>query len=268
MGMAKKLAVLAILIIGFFYFWTDKGSDDSPEPGSKEPVAHARENKMENSSSQASQASKATNNPQTPRARPEPITTKEKFLKKYPGNWVFGEGKNGGISYISGATIDANITDEARAQSFAESIAPLFSVPPEQLANETKMIAETKMSKAYQTSQTVDGFVVYQGMLVVHTRTSDGAVYIVNNDLKDVGPYNRVPAITPADGEAIIRAHYGVNLISVTLKAGPVIFASLPPTELAFIFHVEINGKTYHTLEVVVGAESKKILAETSTTIR
>lgn len=207
--------------------------------------------------------------PQTPSAGDydkTPINSPHQFSERFPGGWSFDRNSRGRIRSISGGLMNVGLKTPQELPAFVQMLAPLLDVPPaELLATPVQINGVTDASKTFELKQTKDGLEVYGGMIRIHTRSADGAVYIVDNLTWPVSGYNKVPAVTQQQAAAVIQEKFGTDA-DVRFNRGPVIFANTA-AELAWVFNVTTIPQR-QGLVVVVGASSGQILSEQLTTHR
>ncbi|MDZ4663124.1 MAG: hypothetical protein SGJ18_16055 [Pseudomonadota bacterium] len=200
-------------------------------------------------------------------AQKDIISSEEAFLNIYPGNWTFKR-ENGHLNFIAGGNIPAAGNDKDSVKKFVTKIAPLLGVPAEQFEPEFKETSRSALSVMFLVEQRSDGFSVYQGNLSVQARNVDGAVFLINNQMRDVGPFNKSPRLSSGDAQKIIEKTYFNEIDKIALVKGPVIFArERDKTELAWVFNVTFNSPQYQAFEVVIGAQSGQELHQQSLVI-
>jgi len=191
---------------------------------------------------------------------PAPVRNESDFLQRFPGPWTFNRNTRGRIQSFSGALMNVGAKSEADVPALMRMIAPMLDVPAEQmLAAPVTVNGVTGASKTFELKQTVDGIEVFGGIIRVHTRSSDGAVYIVDNLSHPVGGYNKMPSVTQQQAAQIVADKFGAGA-EVRFNRGPVLFAN-GATELAWVFNV-MTTPHRQTLLLVVGASSGQILSE------
>ncbi|MDZ4661455.1 MAG: hypothetical protein SGJ18_07515 [Pseudomonadota bacterium] len=271
--MRKNRILLGLVLLGTLALVRFQGGSENNKFESLTPLApeSALESASEGASNEeSSNSGQNTQSSQSAAEAPSLVANEAEFRKKFQGNWVFGRSPMGRISYISGGIINADVRVKGRAASLIEALSPTLDVPAEQLEeqvlNET---TKTELSRVTEFKQKVDGFEVYHSQVTLHSRETDGAVFIINNDSKKVGDYNSVPRLSAAKAQNILVSKYGSDLNKLELKRGPVIFVGNDgATELVWIFEAKFGAPKYHGMEVAVGAESGLVLSEIPTTVR
>ena len=187
---------------------------------------------------------------------PASISSEEAFTKAYPGNWTFKR-ENGRLNFIAGGNIPAAGNNKESVREFVVRIAPLLGVPAAQIEPEVKETSRSALSVMFLAEQRSGDFSVYQGNLSIQARNADGAIYLVNNQLRDVGIYNKSIRVSSDDAQKIIEKKYFNEIDKIALVKGPLIFAKeRDNTELAWVFNVTFNSPQYQAFEVVIGADS------------
>ncbi len=184
---------------------------------------------------------------------------------------VLERNASGRVEYISAGfeKIDARVKGEAG--HLLESMSDVIDVPFTQLIEQPlNLTTKTDLSRIVEFKQSIDGIEVYHGQITIHSRETDGAVFLINNGTKKVGSFERNPKLSYEDGSEILIEKYGEsNIVSINLTRGPVVFVEdSGDTELAWIFEVKLVTPKLHGLESVVGAESGRVLSEIPTTVR
>ncbi|OQW46596.1 MAG: hypothetical protein A4S09_05295 [Proteobacteria bacterium SG_bin7] len=184
------------------------------------------------------------------------ILTEKDFLKTYPGKWLFKRVEKGQLNYITGGNIPERGRSPQSVREFVNEISPLLEVSPNEITD-PKIINRTDLTRVYHSQQVTDGFSVYQSILSIHVRESDGSIFMVNNQLKDVAGYNKDLRYTQKQAETYIQSHYSGEYEKIIFRQGPVIFKSVTgAAELAWVFIMTYKQPKLHQVELVIGAYS------------
>lgn len=195
-----------------------------------------------------------------PRDQTPTIDSEPKFRERFPGAWSFDRNSRGRLRSISGPGMDVHLNTPADVPNFLRMIAPLLDVPAdEMLAQPVQVNSVTSATQTFELKQVKDGLEVFGGVIRIHARKADGAVYIVDNLTSSVSGYNAVPAVSQSQAEDAIKSKYGAAATTRFVR-GPVIFAN-QGTELAWVFTVQTVAHRQKLL-IVVGAASGRILSE------
>ncbi|PWU20554.1 MAG: hypothetical protein C5B49_04090 [Bdellovibrio sp.] len=191
----------------------------------------------------------------------QPIQGEDDFRRRFPGEWSFLKDDRGRIRTIAGGPMRVQASDTTKIPGIVSLLAPLLDLVPEQvLSRGVRANGITEASQTFELDQVVDGYEVFGGILRIHARIGDGAVYIVDNLTQPVGDYNRQVSVTAADSENILRQKYP-EASQIKMIRGPVLWTG-SQTQLAWIFNVSFNLPRFHTAQVLVGASNGDILSE------
>jgi|GEM_PF-6252881 len=194
-------------------------------------------------------------------------TDLESFLrKKYPGNWALRRDDLDRVFSIMGGEIPEAGKNTETAREFAKIIAPLLGVPAEQIAESDARSDSSPKSVTYDFPQSAEGFEVFDGQLRMIARKEDGAVYMINTELRQVQAFQPKILYGVDDARQLLEDKYANReKVTITLKSKrPVIWADDVPAELAWFFIVKIGGSAPDRIQVLVSTQSARILLERS----
>ncbi len=202
-------------------------------------------------------------------AAPSQIKSETDFTRRFGEGWLFKRNDNGKLSYISGSTIPNVGRSPASLKSFTNEISALLETPIEQIQKLPIEINKTDLSRTYHIPQTVEGLTVYQGQLTYHVRQSDDAVFMISNQLKNVGPFDKRLRYNLQQATTFLQNKYGNEIRKVDSTRGPVLFASaMSASEQAWVFIVSFKTPKLHQEEIVIGAETGVELHKENLNIR
>ena len=270
MNRVYKLGGIALFVIGIMMMMQKQMETTVQLRNAKAGVSPVR--KATVAPGQAAAASPpARDTAGTPSATPAtaaPITNENEFRTRFPGQWQIVNNSRGRPTSISGGPMLIGVKNEADVQNLTRTLAPLFGVKPEQLLEgQPTVTGVTDASRTYELKQTVDGVEVFGGVIRFHTRTSDGAVYIIDNMTEPVKGFSRQPTVTQQQAEQVLRSKYGAQAQLITFNRGPVVYAG-KITELAWVFNAKFGAPNHQNIMAVVGAISGEILRETNVSAR
>lgn len=270
--MNSKLVVvilsLVIIATGFWFLRKPK----APQDLSETPVVEG--------TTPVGQTSNSSVNPQTG-ALPATIsgaqsapaaaggTSKDlnQFLARFDkkAEWRINRGDNGQVIAFSGGLIEGISQSPEKELAFAREFAELTGVSGDQvIVSETKL-EQTPYTEARQYDQEVGGYQVFGGYMKIFHRKSDGAVYYVANETRNVGDVDLRIRYSFADAKAAaLRQH--ANKTGVVVEnnpSKPVIYSSGPGHgELAWEVLIRIQGPLYDYRHLLVSAISGQILKD------
>lgn len=191
----------------------------------------------------------------------------QSYLRKnYPGNWALRRDDLDRVFSIMGGEIPEVGKNAESAAEFAKTVAQLLGVPAEQIAESDTKLDSSPKSVTYDFPQIAQGFDVFDGQMRMIARRQDGAVYMINTELRQVQAFQPKILYGVEDARQLIEEKYANReKVSITLKSKrPVIWADDVPAELAWFFIVKIGGSAPDRIQVLVSAQSARVLLERS----
>lgn len=172
---------------------------------------------------------------------------------------------NGRVTQISRLSIKGQSETPERMLDFARTVAEYAGTPPEQVVPSPTQLEDTPFSKAKQYDQEYEGYEVFGGYMKVFTKTSDGSVYFVANETKDVGDIDLRIKYSFEEAKSIALNKYadkdGESVTNNPSK--PVIFNIRPgQSELAWEVQVQIQGPLFDRRHILISATSGMILKD------
>lgn len=189
--------------------------------------------------------------------RSETIGSEEEFSRRFPGKWKFRRDEGERIHSISGGLITLN--DGETVLALADRLKGMFAQGTFALS-EGPETSETDLIRAQDLVQDVDGLPVYQGSVSFLSRKQDGAVYLINNRLKDIRPFSREPRISLNEARRLIGERF--TGWDITSPSAPVVFSDNVVSGLAWVFRVRTKDKPPKVKEVVLSADDGRTLHE------
>lgn len=263
-------AVGAVLIAAAaLAFWLSRGTD----PLDPEPAPQAAQNPPPDAARMPAAQPSPAASPATARAQAAPIAPDEEgldaFLRaRHAGPWVRQrfDGQPVHRTSIHGGLVAGAGKDAESAHSLGRTISRYLGVDPSQLDPSPSRTDSGPRSLTYEFRQMSQGFEVFDGRMTLLARKDDGAVYLVNSDLRVPDAVETQPRVTFDEAEKVVEEKYSGREASVSRTGSvPVIWADSKPHELAWRFSVEIPAPNPDRLEVLVGASSGRIVLERST---
>lgn len=186
------------------------------------------------------------------------------FLKeKDPdSDWIIETSPNGLVSSMMGGIIPTVGTDKLAGLEFAREIGAILGVDSKDIVIAVSDDKETPASKTFYYDQIYNGVKVYGGYISVFSRNSDGAVYLVNSGVKDLGRVDLSDRITEEKVRASLLNHYADRDPKIEkIKPEKVIFMVEPGrSELAWVGFVITKLPDLQHLEVLISANDGRIL--------
>ena len=194
----------------------------------------------------------------------------DQFLKKLDpkADWRVNRTDTGRVTAISGSLIQGYSESPEKLQEFAQQIAELTGVPGQQVVPSSTKLEDTPQTEARQFDQEVDGYKVFGGYMKIFTRKSDGSIYYVANETRDVGGVDLRIKYSGTEASQIALQAYsdkkGVVVESVSSK--PVIFPNqaLGHGELAWEVIIHIDRPLIDRRHLLISASSGQILKDVS----
>lgn len=267
----KRKAFFQIFLISFtvfllfkFYLKSTETNKNSYKP---EPQLIQKTNSANSESSlQHSPQNKSQNLSRTPAGLKY---NEDLFKKKFGSQWKFVFNSENRIHRIVGGTYPSQSRDEKDILNFAQTLSPFLGVPSHQLNNQNIEISTSALSTGYKIDQWIDEFPVYQGNLAVFSKNNDGSIFMINNNLREISHYSQDILVSKEEAKEFLNAYFKErHLIKLNFKKGPVLFSHNDGTgELSWIFFVQLQNP-FHSMELVVSAQNKKILHQENLSVR
>jgi hypothetical protein len=251
---------LILLVIGLIW-WQYGGRPDRQKPttassqGSPEPAGKRQQASVDTPAEKKVEKKEAADTPTSP------VRSIAEFERRFPGSWRFRRKANESIQTITGGLIAEAGQSPETALNLARQISPILAAGEYSLENESRQPAAQERLSTYVVRQTAGGFAVYQGSLEMLARNADGAVYIINNRLREITAFDPIPQITVEQGLQVIRQKYGDG--DVSSPGAPQVFAIKgQKSQLAWIYGVTQTRPHASQKAVVVSAADGRILYE------
>lgn len=198
--------------------------------------------------------------PPNARNQPARLMTEEDFRRLYPGPWRLRRDPAGRITTLTGGRIPQAAANLASLRTVARQLSPLLAGGDYQLADEVLEASQTRHLKVFDIEQKVGDWKVYQGTLSF-VANHEGDVYIVNNRLKEITPFE--PAVLIGEKQAADLLQQRYPAATIQLKEGPLVFSdNRQPSTLAWIFHVRADAPSPLRRHVAVSASTGEVLHE------
>ncbi len=269
-------SILALVILSVFGgHWNfsksqiDKQDESSEMLVSSAPIAR---NKIPNSikvSSNSTPSAGASISRKTAQST-EPDSL-DQFLKSLDpkADWRVNRADSGRVTAISGALIKGHSDSPEEPEGllkFAQQIAELTGVPGHQLAVSATVLEDTPETTGRQFDQEVEGYKVFGGYMKIFSRKSDGAIYYIANETRDVGEVDlRIKYTGPEASQIALRAyHEKQGVVVESLATKPVIYPdqALRQGELAWEVILLIKGPLFDRRDLLISARSGQILKD------
>lgn len=198
-------------------------------------------------------------------ARSNETSDIDEFLNHYDrGRWKLQKDEEGRVRSILGGIIPGAGKNLESALKLAHSLSPFFGVPVDQLLSSKVKVVEGPRTTSYDFQQTFQGYPVFRGRMIIISRNQDGAVYLINNDLRQVDPIQIERTHSSQESLRILEERYAKRESREIYLDSPdlVVWADGWPHELAWSFIVEFSGENPGRLRLLVGMQSSKVLLE------
>lgn len=191
-----------------------------------------------------------------------------KFLEERsaPG-WTLQYSPDGKITSILGGEIREVGKSRESALAFARELAANLGIDANQIAPipESENLTHSSMSTSFHFEQKVNGYDVYGGTLSLIAKKNDGSVFLINNNLKNVGAFKTTPLIGAEEAKSRLISLLQDRQPEITQKHNEAVIWTGPThSELAWVFAARVSHPKYDQLEILVSAETGQVLFETS----
>ena len=192
------------------------------------------------------------------------------FSKLDPsGKWIFNKDKNGSIFSITGGYIKKNITKSGQGLELAREISDSLIDGPHQLVIDSQFddtYQQNPLSSVFNYNQKVDDYFVYQAYIRFFTKSEDGSVYFINNQLKSVVEPDLTIQFFLADIKKVIEKKYENKVFSFeSIDNQPFVFVNTNNTsELAYKSIINITAPLADRREVLISAKTAAVLLDYS----
>lgn len=150
------------------------------------------------------------------------------ILKKYDrqAEWFVDKTSSGLVTAISGGLIHEDLSTPEKALSLGRKIAKAIGVNPDQIVLSESHMPATADTRSITLKQEVDGHPVWGGEMNIFTRRSDGAVYFITNEARNLSEVDtKLTYDAKAAEEAAQHFHSGKVFEIEKVLEKPVIFS-------------------------------------------
>ncbi len=195
--------------------------------------------------------------------------TLEQFLKRLDpkADWRVDKIETGRVISISGSMIKGYSETPEKMLSFTQTIAQLTGVPAQQMVLSDQQPDSPPESKITKYDQMVGDYKVFSSYIKIFTRDSDGSIYFVGNETRDVGTVDLRIQYNFQDVKEVALQRYANKRGAIVENSPtkPVIYSSVSGQgELAWEVVVFFEGPTFGRQHLLVSAASKTILKDVS----
>lgn len=189
------------------------------------------------------------------------------FLARYDSKskWRINRTDDNRVIAFSGGMIEGISDSEMKELAFAKEFAETTGVPGDQIIQSETKLEQTPYTEVRQYDQEVGGYLVLGGYMKVFHRKSDGAIYYVANETRNVGDVDLRIRYSFADAKATVLQRFAgkTGVVVENNPSRPVIFSERAGHgELAWETLVRIQGPLYDYRHVLVSAISGQILKD------
>jgi len=259
--------ILFLVLVGVFFF--RKSENVSEEEKSPKSLNEASSSENKNtlskspSSSDISNSNHSTSHSNTP-PKPHGEEVLEYLKNQYPGDWQVSRDPTGRAFSFSGGLAHNIGNSSEKALAFARTLAEKLGINPKQLSAQVVDENNPAILK-HDFEQKIDDFVVFHSSFSVIARKKDGAVYIINNELKKVENLSLEISFDSKRGETIVEEYFKGRELGFLESDNhqPVVFADSAQAELGWRYLVKLQSPQ-DKREVIVGIASSKVIYEKS----
>ena len=268
----------AIVLIGVWWYLRPKDqhqmdqSSLSPEPFAQKKSAAGKDQVHQKNTPRQMNVASAGASPALPAPRNVAQVgdkdSLEQFLKKLDGKaeWRVNKTDSGRVTAISGALIAGHSDSPEKLQEFAQQISEVTGVPGHQIVPSKTLLQDTPETEARQFDQEVDGYKVFAGYMKIFTRKSDGAIYYIANETRDVGQVDLRIKYTGPEAAQIAVAAYAekIGVVAESVSPKPVIYPDQASGngELAWEVVLRIERPLFDRRHLLISAISGQILKD------
>lgn len=187
------------------------------------------------------------------------------FKKKFPGEWQFTKDQFGNVFRVSGDRMNRKPLD------VAAEVAGISGLPVQATSFVEKDWERglTDPTKSVYLEQQFLGMPVYLGYFKAGVSQRDGAIFMINLNLRPVRTDDSVNvsfSVEQARNE--VERHFASNKkFEIKSNRGPLFYAEADPHEAVWVFNVMIYEPRFDAIEIGIGARSGTVRFETSTVI-
>lgn len=252
-------------------------ADSREEPGSanKLPNSNGSTDKKSDTDLSSSSASGNTNaslqeedrSPQAPNRKVAGVNDdfEALFKEKFPGKWTFTKDESGNVFRVSGDRMNKKPLD------VATEVAGISGLPVQATSFVEKDWERglADPTRAVYLEQQFLGMPVYLGYFKAGVSQRDGAIFMINLNLRPVRADDSVNvSVSVEQARNEVEKHFASKKkFEIKSNRGPLFFAEADPHEPVWIFNVMIYKPGFDAIEIGIGARSRTVRFETSTVI-
>jgi hypothetical protein len=174
-------------------------------------------------------------------------------------------GVNDQITLVSGLKYPSNWTTGADGLSFAQNFASQLGIPKEQIAQSPSGPPATDVTEVFKYSQVLDDYPVFSSFLQVTQSKAAKEVYLVVNELKNLGTPDLTHNYSSSEIENILRQKYGPDVrISPEENHMQIFSSGNGQAELARAYSLSLLHPARDRRFVLVSTRDGKILFDQS----
>lgn len=174
-------------------------------------------------------------------------------------------GIDGQVTVVTGLKYPAHWKTGEDGLAFAQDFASQLGLPKEQITLAQGAPPETDVTDVFKFSQVADQYPVFNSFLQVTQAKSSGDIYLITNELKNLGTPDLSNNYSSSQIEDILREKYGQDIkISAERNDLQIFSSGQEKSELARAYTLNLLHPTRDRRYVLISTKDGKILFDQS----
>lgn len=280
---SKRIGILVIaaLLVGLSILFIQRnqgrGSDKMGDQADSQEEPDSNSSTDKDSDTDLNSSSNSGNTNTSPQEKDRSLQTPNRkvaamaddfealFKEKFPGKWRFTKDESGNVFRVSGDRMNKKPLD------VATEVAGISGLPVQATSFVEKDWERglTDPTKSVYLEQQFLGMPVYLGYFKAGVSQRDGAIFMINLNLRPVRTNDSVTVSVSVDQarNEVEKRFASKKKFEIKSNRGPMFFAEADPHEPVWIFNVMIYEPSFDAIEIGIGANSGTVRFETSTVI-
>ncbi|MBK7962896.1 MAG: hypothetical protein IPK04_17905 [Bdellovibrionales bacterium] len=267
-----KFLLLSLIPVLIFLLWKEFDHRQTQPTQTPKPLSFAPDSNPPDSSKLAAtttSTNKKSYRPLTSRL-PASAGPQEK-LAQWLGPYQSASGLNirlgseNQVTLVSGLKYPAQWKNSEDGLNFAQTFASQLGIPKEQIALAQGAPPETDVTEVFKFGQVADEYPVFNSFLQITQARPSGDVYLVVNELKNLGTPDLSNNYTPDQIENILKEKYGQDIrISPEKHEHQIFSTSHEKSELARAYTLNMLHPKRDRRYVLISTKDGRILFDQS----
>ena len=257
----KKIIFALVAVLGLSWALYSKHSNQDAQEADSQPVPSIVREAGVDSSTRATSSSVGKGGTDEAGSA-KPLTLEDLMASRYGNGWAIQRDGQDRIMNVMGGSIAGAGRGEQSILALATELAPYFMNNRPELARAVVADPGSELSKSFTVKQVAQGYEVFAGEIRVFARASDGAVYMINNDLKDVGNFSTTPRVLQDEARKRVIAHFQSRELSGLKFQNLLVWGNGTATELVWVFVATVKTPKFDKIQTFVGAQTGDIVFE------